>query len=199
MKTILTFLLLLVSTLVYSQEYIQGPSIPNTDHVWLDAETLEITYIKLRKPEFVSLRSHEEWLKDKLGSHEEVGFVLIERIRDYVKQSHYRYQQTFKGYPVEGSQYIINKYKGKISSINGNFTNIIYTNPIKINKSEAYLIAKEEIPMGELGTESNQPKLVIFNYILCYKFDIFYPETQVSVYVYINAETGKIANKIRQY
>lgn len=172
---------------------------PNSDYVWLDSETLEIVVLKLYKPEFVMLSKHSEWLKKILSTSPETEFVLIERITDDIGQRHYRYQQMFRGYPVEGSQYIINKYKGKITSINGKYTNLIYINPVEISKTEAYLIAKEEIEIGKIGTDSNRPKLVIFGYVLCYKFDIYYPEAQLSIYTYINAETGVIVKKIREY
>lgn len=200
MKSLLiTLVLLFISIGLYPQKYIKGPAIPNTEYVWLDSETLEIAVLKLDKPQFVPLRNHSQWLKETLSASEEVDFELLDKSTDDIGQDHYRYQQTFRGYPVEGSQYIINKYKGLIFSINGKFTNIINTNPVKLNKTEAFNIAKEKIDIGKLGTDSNRPILIIFNYILCYKFDIYYPETQTSIYVYVNAETGKIVNKVREY
>jgi Zn-dependent metalloprotease len=61
-------------------------------------------------------------LGSALGLSSDDGFQLLRTITDLNGETHYRYQQTYKGYPVWGMQTIVSKGRNnKVKKLNGNF------------------------------------------------------------------------------
>ena len=100
---------------------------------------------------------------------------------DALGYTHHKYQQYFKGIPVEGAFYTIHKKRGRAVRMSGYFLelDVQKTNPV-IGPSEAFAAAKEHAPCRTLpeGLTSNA-KLVIYQDYkrkdlpkLAYKVDI---------------------------
>jgi Zn-dependent metalloprotease len=61
-------------------------------------------------------------LGSALGLSPDDGFQLLRSITDLNSETHYRYQQTYKGIPVWGMQTIVSKGRdNKVKKLNGNF------------------------------------------------------------------------------
>ena len=61
-------------------------------------------------------------LVSALGLDSDEGFQLLRQATDANGQTHFRYQQTFKGFPVWGMQTVVSKGNGNIVlKLNGNF------------------------------------------------------------------------------
>ncbi|UCH97518.1 MAG: M4 family metallopeptidase, partial [Candidatus Aminicenantes bacterium] len=61
-------------------------------------------------------------LGSALGLSPDDGFQLLRQVTDFNGETHYRYQQTYKGIPVWGMQTIVSKGRdNKVKKLNGNF------------------------------------------------------------------------------
>jgi PKD repeat protein len=56
-----------------------------------------------------------------LGLSHEDGFQLLRKITDLNGETHYRYQQTFKNFPVWGMQTVVSKRGDRVTKLTGNF------------------------------------------------------------------------------
>jgi Zn-dependent metalloprotease len=152
-------------------------------------------------------------------------FSLLKKEQDNIGFTHYRFQQHFKGVPLDGVQFLLHEKNGKLTSANGNFYSGLDINITpSISKQEAIQKAiqfvgaekylwdnpKEEqflktIKKDINATYSPKAELVIApingiyakeNFRLCYRVNIFSEIPYDNVDVYIDALTGEIINKI---
>lgn len=161
----------------------------------------------------------------KLEIKNDDTFALIKSEIDDIGFTHYRYQQNYKNLPLDGVQFLLHEKNGKLVSANGNFysgisldTNPSITQQVAIqkaiefvgaekylwnNKDEEYFLKKEKND----NNASYYPKAVLMiapidgifrkdNFKLCYRVNIFSELPYDNVDVYIDAQTGKIINKI---
>ena len=152
-------------------------------------------------------------------------FSLIKSEVDEIGFTHYRYQQNYKNLPLDGVQFLLHEKNGKLVSANGNFysgISIITTPSISIqdaiqkaiefvgaekylwnNKEEEDFLKKEKNDINA----TYYPKAVLVvsplggvyskdNFKLCYKINIFSELPYDNVDVYVDAQTGKLVNKI---
>jgi vibriolysin len=62
-----------------------------------------------------------------LGQSPDDGFQLLRQVTDLNGETHFRYQQTYKGYPVYGMQTIVSKERSsKVTKLTGNFVQDIH-------------------------------------------------------------------------
>lgn len=152
-------------------------------------------------------------------------FTLLKKEQDDIGYTHYRFQQHFKGVPLDGVQFLLHEKNGKLTSANGNFySGIDLITTASISKQEAIQKAiqfvgaekylwdnpKEEqflktIKKDVNATYSPKAELVIApingiyaneNFRLCYRVNIFSEIPYANVDVYIDAQTGETINKI---
>ena len=152
-------------------------------------------------------------------------FRLLKTEQDNIGYTHYRFQQQFKGIPLDGVQFLLHEKNGKLTSANGNFFSGLDINTTaNILKEEAIQRAiefvgaekylwnnpKEEQFLKTIKKDINatyypKAELVIAptngiyakeNFRLCYKVNIFSEIPYDNVDVYIDALTGETINKI---
>ncbi|MEY4964061.1 MAG: hypothetical protein RLZZ323_1380 [Bacteroidota bacterium] len=152
-------------------------------------------------------------------------FRLLKTEQDDIGFTHYRFQQQFKGIPLDGVQFLLHEKNGRLTSANGNFFSGLDINTTAyISKQEAIQKAidftgaekylwnnpKEEQFLKTIKKDINatyypNAELVIAptngiyakeNFRLCYKVNIFSEIPYDNVDVYIDALTGETINKI---
>jgi Zn-dependent metalloprotease len=163
----------------------------------------------------------------KLQTSSNDTFTLLKKEQDNIGYTHYRFQQNFKGVPLEGVQFLLHEKNGKLTSANGNFySGLDLITTASISKQEAiqkaiqyvgaekYLwnnIKEEQFLKNEKNdlNASYYPKaeLVIApingiytkeNFRLCYRVNIFSEVPYDNVDVYIDAQTGDTINIIEK-
>jgi Zn-dependent metalloprotease len=178
-------------------------------------------YIKFKKGQERDLANFESWIKTTLNLAPEMGFHLLRKEQDNLGHTHYRYQQTFNGFPLEDAIWIAHTIEDKVYSCNG----LIYKNlPAKttyiLSEEEAKSKALEKInaetykwelpseenhlkwessdenatyfPKGELVYVAASKKFEAGSYRLVYKFNIYAHKPLYRANVYVDANTGAI-------
>lgn len=155
-------------------------------------------------------------LKEAEGLDASHNFQLFEAKNDELGFEHRRYQQYYKGVPVEGGEIILHLYQGELRTANGELVkNLSLDVSPTISKADAINAAKEhmgaDVYMWEeedkhalSHVEDFKPKPELFiaspafnnqgsSYGLTWKMDLFAAEPMDRQWVYVNANTGKIA------
>lgn len=111
---------------------------------------------------FIPLDQNGKWLKPSTkvtasyfleNSQEILGLTnqdqlqVIEVLLDDIGMTHTKYQQVYKGYPVEGAVIITHEKNGFLTSVNGHWVRD-FTNPFQasLNFKQALELAKKEVP-----------------------------------------------------
>jgi len=147
--------------------------------------------------------------------------------KDKLNFEHYRYQQTYKGLPVEGAIYLMHEKNGRLQTTNGT---LIHNLELEIkpvlNEKQALDKALKYVDANKYAWENETHKklhkaimndecLTLFptaelvivdpefgktnkNYGLAYKFDIYAIEPLSRQIVYIDADTGNILTSIEK-
>lgn len=76
-------------------------------------------WVRFNKSQQKSLDSFMPWLKQTTKSSAEVDFKLMNQENDSYGMQHYRYQQTYKGVPIENAIYLVHTKNNNVSSYNG--------------------------------------------------------------------------------
>ncbi len=171
----------------------------------------------------------QEFTQDKtalqLTSDDEL--VLSKTTEDELGFRHHRYQQMYKGMPVEGAVYLLHEKNARVQHANGQLTrqlNIsssptlsetaalqtalqhINATAYGWNDSELEQLVKKTrndvqaslYPSGELVVIDSEWKQNPSNSRLAYKFDIYATEPLSNQLVYVDAHTGKVLTTIEQ-
>jgi len=146
---------------------------------------------------------------------------LIASTKDELNYQQYRYQQSYKGIPIEGAIYIMHEKEGKVKLSNGSLVTQLNINTqpslseavalqLAIEHTPAKLYAwqskvhekalKEKkrneqasyLPKGRLTIVDPQFSQNANNYRLAYKFQVFAVEPFIQNEVYIDAHNGEI-------
>lgn len=155
-------------------------------------------------------------LKEAEGLSAENDFRLLEKKSDALGFEHQRYQQYFRGVPVEGGELILHFQEGRLQTANGEVVKQLSldVNP-SISREAAIQAAKAHMgaevymweeqnrhPMSHTEDFRPKPTLCIasaaFNnqggsYGLSWKMDLFAAEPMDRQWVYVNAQNGNIA------
>ena len=152
-------------------------------------------------------------------------FKLLRQSRDKLGETHYRYDQYYKGIQVFGAQYILHEKNGYIGAANGKLVhnlNIdvkpVLTEQAALNaalrevnattymwesSSNEQFLKKEQkdpnasfFPKGLLMITAGDNELNSENCKLVYRFDIYAQVPLERFYVDIDAKTGEVVNKI---
>jgi len=192
--------------------------VPNSEIVRLKDFTNVPNYVKFRKGKEIPLVKLESWLSQFYQSDAKYGIKLLKKETGKLGLTHYRYQQTVNGVPVELSAFIAHVLNGMVVSVNGEFFSDVNTNT-RSSLSEAGALTKAlnhsgatsykwEIQGEEdhLKWEQNDPnatyypkgELVLINsngkidepLKLAYKFNVYAQKPFSRREIYIDASTG---------
>jgi len=160
-----------------------------------------------------------------LGEYDELQ--LISTQKDFLNFKHYRYQQNYKGIPVEGAVYLIHEKNEKVQTANGKLVHHLKVdvNPIlnekqalskalKFVNAESYAwedpsykelykrIIKDDcyklFPKGYLVIVNSEFTQKASNHYLAFKFDIYATEPSSRKIVYVDACNGNILTAIEK-
>jgi len=177
-------------------------------------------FIQFRQESRVSFQDFNNWAHKAFALSADYGFRLLNTTEDELGMTHYRYQQTFHGYDVEGTMFIVHVKNNMISSMNGVLFNQINAMAASLNEASAlskaldYMKAslyrwqnpqmeqqlKEQtnnqdatwFPKGELMLAPYKGNMSAENYRLCWRFDVFAEKPLKREYVFVNASTGEV-------
>ncbi|HKR05461.1 MAG TPA: PKD domain-containing protein [Bacteroidia bacterium] len=184
-------------------------------------------YIKFRAGSEISFNLFEKWAHSHFTLPSSSGFKLLNKSTDKLGYTHYRYQQTINGIPVEGTMYLVHAKNNLVTSMNGLlFDKINATANASISKTAAlnnairnmnaktyrWQIAGWEqqikqvnndpsatwYPKGELVYAPQNGKYTSENYRLCYKFDVYAQEPLDRQYVFVDAVSGAVIYKLNR-
>jgi len=152
---------------------------------------------------------------------------LLKTNNDALGYQHYRYQQTYKGIPVEGAIYLMHEKENKVKQANGKLVHDLKlsTSPA-INEAEALQAALKHInatlyawedpthekniqqiknqtdatfyPKGELVIIDPEFKQIAANHQLAYKFDIYAVEPLTRQLIYVDAINGTVLKTLEK-
>ena len=177
-------------------------------------------WIKMNQDIATAPETFFENYKASLGLSQQDQLVLTKTKEDVYGFSHFRYQQYYKGIPVEGGEYILHTKNGNVQHGNGHLVREIKTeNEFTISAEEAIESAKQhmganryywEVPEMEARIKSikNDPKATFYptpelvmvdssfetngsEYTLAWKVDLFAEGREGRKIVYINAANGR--------
>jgi len=191
--------------------------IPNAKEIYFNETTETLAFIKFDSNKLPTVNNLEKQLMKWYELNAPYGFELMATSYDDLSFTHYRFRQTYQGYPIKNMRIYVHTKKGKVVSVNGEICNDLAANySYRLNFLNALSIAKKyigaaaykwEIPHEEFHlTKRSQKKsttyfpenkLIFFEdktgaYKLCYEINIFAHEPESRNLVYINATSGKI-------
>lgn len=178
-------------------------------------------FVKFKKGHEVKLTNLDSWLLQFYDNTSSLSIELVGEESDELGFVHYRYQQTYKGTPIEYTQYIAHVKNGKIVSLNGElYSDVKAAGQVGIDEITALNKALDEIgaekykwelPAEEefLKREQNDPNATFFpdgeltvcpvngdfyngDLRLAYKFNIYAQEPLYRADVYVDAITGDV-------
>ena len=125
-----TLLLILFSFFYYTQATeLKGKDasaiIKNAETIVLSNDDFLPSFIQFKKGEEIDFAEIQGWIKKQFNLDSSFGMELENTETDLLGYTHYRYKQTFKGYPVLGCEYIIHVKNNKVISINGKIKKLI--------------------------------------------------------------------------
>jgi bacillolysin len=195
---------------------------PSAQFVRFDDRSPAPLFVSFRDNSYVPVSATASIMKEVLQQSGNDSWQLIRTDHDELGMQHHRYQQYYKGIPVQTGEYIVHEKQGVIKSMNGIFYKSLpaATNPV-IGETEALDRALEDIgasvylwetPDAEQialvghshGKDRPKGELVILPSLgfekgqttaLCWKFDIYAHEPHQRYNIYINAENGKVMFK----
>lgn len=177
-------------------------------------------YVRFRSNSYFPVENLNLWLKGFYKSDPHIGFKLLSSEEDKLGWTHYRYQQTFDGTPIEFAVYLVHARNGYVVSVNGDaYSSVPVSGEFSISSESALSQAiayvgaekyKWEIPEEEafIKKESNQADATFFPvaqkvyffekqsgrvvFRPAYKFDIYAAMPVSRAYIYVDASSGKI-------
>lgn len=182
------------------------------------------SYIKFRKSKQFDIDELKKWMTSNVKFDPNMGFKLLRIDTDQLGHTHYRYQQTFNGKPIEDAIWIAHTTNDKVYSLNGLIYKSIVT-PTSASLSEIAALSKAKsnigallykwempgeeehlkwesgdplatyFPKGELVYVANNTTFNANGYRLAYKFNIYAHQPLSRDEIYVDANTGEILRK----
>ena len=220
---LLLLLILLCSPSSFSQKIFTGRAahekLPGTILI-RESSTSDIpSYIQFQKGQEMYRDQVFPWLAKLYALGSSSDFILLKHSTDKLGYIHYKYQQTFNGYPVQHAIMHIHTYNDKVTAINGlAFTEMsingsaIQSEAAALNAALNYVgadtykweITEEEkhlkrvennpdatyLPKGELVYMAKD--LTSNQLKLCYKFNVFAHSPISRSWIYIDATDNSV-------
>lgn len=181
-------------------------------------------FIRFKKNQGPKLNEGIRWIKENLCKNPAFNFVLMNSDTDDLGFTHFRYQQTYNGIPIEGTMFLIHAENGTIVSMNGDIFAGDHFSGAKTMAEETALqkamdsfnsesfkweIESEEAFIKEKTGNPNatyKPKAELVyvaqngdftgkKFRLAYKFDIYAHRPIARAWTFIDAATGKVLFK----
>ena len=178
-------------------------------------------YISFTEGNEIPLQQVIPYLQQHFKMNSEMGFNLLSTESDKLGFTHYRYQQTFNGIPLQGSMYIVHVKNGQVVSMNGMiFQSINNKASVTLSEQDAlqyalnyvhasvyrWQLPEDEAMLKAMTKNANAtwyPKGVLTyapaagtysadNYQLTYCFDIFASQPFSRQYIYVDAQNGNV-------
>ena len=83
------------------------------------------------------IEKFDSWAHQNFNLSKDYGFKLISTEADKSGMKHYRYEQTYKGYSVTGTMYIVHTKANAIVMMNGTLFNKISFSNLVIDEQSA--------------------------------------------------------------
>src|SRR6185295_13510937 len=112
-------------------------TIAGSEQVIMKPETAIPQLVKFRRGSEMEFKSFEIFLQQHYKSSGHFGIKLLNSESDHLGFTHYRYQQTFDGIPVEGTMYVVHVRQGKIETMNGLFFDRLTPSTAHLSESAA--------------------------------------------------------------
>ena len=175
------------------------------------------SYVSFKKDERPSFNNFEKWIQTTIKLSSDYGLQLIGEDNDLIGFVHYRYKQTYKSIPVNGTMLVVHVQNNQIASFNGELVSNISGTNVPILKEidllnnaltffgaktykwqlpdEEYFIKREQgnesatfFPKGELMFSKSEKG----DYKLAYRFDIYSAQPISRKYIILDAQTGLV-------
>ena len=223
-KTTLFICFILATLSVFSQTFYGKEAqavLPGAGMVVKDQMLKIPTLIKFAEGAEIRFSEWESWFKNHFKISPDFGLQLLRTESDKLGFTHYRYQQTYKGFPIYSNIFIIHVKNDLVVSMNGQlFDNMNVPVSITLSEQEAlekslsyvnatsYMwqdMSEEKLYQYSLNDEnaSYYPKgeLVLIPadknfkgsaYRLAYRFDIYAKMPLSRQWVFVDAATGQV-------
>jgi Zn-dependent metalloprotease len=222
--TISFFLFSVITNLLFARE-IKGmeaqQKIKGAEKIILTDNTGVPQYVQFRKDAQFPLGNFESWARSAFNLSAEYSFQLLNSEKDGLGMVHYRYQQTWNGYPLVSAMMIVHTKNNAVLSVDGLSFNKInaataatVTEGAALNKALNHTNAsvyRWQVPQMEsvLKKQTNNPQATFYpkgelmlapvngNYLdnqyrLAYRFDVYSVEPLKREYVFVDALTGEV-------
>ncbi len=183
------------------------------------------SFIYLSPGKEIEIQYFERWIRSSFKTSNDFGLKELQTSVDKQNVSHIHYQQTWNGVPVTNTMWIAHVKNGKVFACNGWFVpQIDAITDVTLNESTALNFAiantnaktyRWQSPVYQnMSLEQKQnissaqnPKGELFfasvngddkNFRLCYRFDVYAIIPLSRNYVFVDANTGVIVNKINR-
>jgi Zn-dependent metalloprotease len=173
-------------------------------------------YIHFNNSMNITVEGVLSWIPQAYRLNTDYNLQLLGTETDKLGMTHYRYQQTFKGYPVLGTMYLIHSRNDRVESMNGEIYDDIQTLPsITVSETNALNIALQNVHANvykwQLPAEKQHLKDMTGNsaatyypsaqftivkkgkdYHLAYAFNIYAEEPLSRTIQYVDVATGQV-------
>ncbi len=166
--------------------------------------TVNGTFYKNCKKENISRQDVEKKLNTFLNLNDKHTFTLLTEKNDELGFTNINYQQKYNNIPVDGCNILVHIKDGKVISINGTLAEFSeMQTETKITSENSLQIAKDFLKVKGSLLNNYPIELVIAKetkekpeYKLAYKVRIDASSPFVMCYIYVDAITGQVINKI---
>ena len=196
---LLSFVLILLNLTASGQKQrdvreIYGPMadqfIEGAEYVLASQNSSYPMFVRLAPSSRISAAEFIPWLRRTVNEGREVEFKLVSQRHDKAGMEHFRYQQLYKGIPVEHSMYIAHAKDGLIKSFNGDaitLSNNLSSTPV-LTESEALEMALKIIGASKYSWQDPAEEAMLKKHMNDEKATYF-PKGEL---VFVNDATGDV-------
>ncbi|MGD1845348.1 MAG: M4 family metallopeptidase [Salibacteraceae bacterium] len=137
---LITGLALVISSPLFSQIYTGAKAsklVRGAETVRLKPHSSVPDFVRFRIGSELSPDEVEGWLKQYTKGNNAVGLRLLDNETDPFGYTHYRFQQTYRGLPIELSRYLVHVRNGKVVSMNGVWFDEIPVKAVALSEGQA--------------------------------------------------------------
>lgn len=125
LSTLILLLTIIVSPYFISAQELRGTEanqrIQGAEHIWLKAHNKLPAFVRFAPNKHIPRVQFDSFVKESMDWDSRDGWNFLREENDILGHHHERFQQTYDGYPVEGSMVIIHSHFGKVYAMNGDF------------------------------------------------------------------------------
>ncbi|MCX6290831.1 MAG: M4 family metallopeptidase [Bacteroidetes bacterium] len=220
----INLLFMIAANAMFAREF-TGPDaqkiIPGAEKIITGTQSAVPEFVQFRKESCIELAGFKMWARQSFSLSADYDFRLLNSDKDQIGITHYRYQQTYRGVPLEGTMYIVHAKNNQIISLNGTLFNKLNVSSVPamsesaaLNSALNYMGAsvyrwqvkemEEQLkrtsgnpsaswfPKGELMLAPVKGNISAQYYRLAYRFDVYAEKPLRREYVFVDASSGEI-------